>query len=351
MKEKQCSIRDIAQAANVSPATVSRVFAESGYVSQETKELVLAVAQERGYTPKHYQRRTAQNRGELLVGIVVADLHNPFFQKIIDAAEQVFAKHGVNIVICNSDESAQKEIRNLSMLRNRVDGVIISPVSEVAEYNRDFLHDLNTSGTPVVLIDRDLKGVGVDGVFQDNYSAAIECVETFIRLGHKHIATISGPISSKPGLDRLNGYMDALRTNGLPIRQEYIGYGDFKLESGYQLAKHLLSTQKEITALYCANNFMAIGALQAITESGRHMPDDLAFICNGSLDVYGARGAFSASGLSEYVEPIELMGEEAAMMMLEKLNGGKKRSRAARRISYEGYLKLRGSEVYPTAGK
>ena len=84
MKEKQCSIRDIAQAANVSPATVSRVFAENGYVSQETRELVLAAARERGYTPKQYQRRTAHNRGEMLVGLVVADLHNPFFQKMID---------------------------------------------------------------------------------------------------------------------------------------------------------------------------------------------------------------------------------------------------------------------------
>lgn len=348
MKEKQCSIRDIAQAANVSPATVSRVFAESGYVSRETKEQVLAVARERGYTPKHYQRRTAQNRGELLVGIVVADLHNPFFQKMIDAAEQVFSKHGVNVVICNSDESAQKEIRNLNMLRNRVDGIIISPVSETAEYNRDFLHNLNSSGTPVVLFDRDLKGAGVDGVFQDNYAAAIECVETFIRLGHKHIATISGPISSKPGLDRLNGYMDALRTNGLPIRQEYIGYGDFKAESGYHLAQHLLSTQPNITALYCANNLMSIGALQAIADCGRRVPDDLAFICNGTLAIYDS---FHGSSLTEYVEPIELMGEEAAMMMLEKLSGGKKRSRAARRISYEGYLKLRGSEVYPAAKK
>lgn len=348
MKEKQCSIRDIAQAANVSPATVSRVFAENGYVSQETRELVLAAARERGYTPKQYQRRTAHNRGEMLVGLVVADLHNPFFQKMIDAAEQVFTKNGVGVVICNSDESAQKEIRNLNMLHNRVDGIIISPVSETAEYNRDFLHDLNSSGTPVVLFDRDLKGVGVDGVFQDNYNAAIECVETFIRNGHTHIATISGPISSKPGLDRLNGYMDALRTNGLPIRQEYIGYGDFKVESGYQLAKHLLSTQKNITALYCANNLMSIGALRAISECGHQVPNDIAFICNGSLAAYNA---FHDSNLSEYVEPIELMGEEAAMMMLDKLNGGKKRSRSARRISYEGYLALKGSEACPIERK
>ena len=99
MKENPCSIRDIAQEANVSPATVSRVFAGRGYVSQETRELVLAVAKAHGYTPKQYQRRTVQNRGEMLVGLVVADLNNPFFHKMIEAAEAFFAKHNVSVVI------------------------------------------------------------------------------------------------------------------------------------------------------------------------------------------------------------------------------------------------------------
>lgn len=348
MKEKKYSIQDIAQEAHVSPATVSRVFAQRGYVSAETRELVLSVAEAHGYTPKQYHRRVHNDQGDLVVGIVVADLHNPFFQTMIDAAEKVLATHGVGVIICNSDESAQREVQLLNMLRSRVNGIIISPVSEVAEYNRDFLHDLDSSGTPVVLFDRDLKGVGLDGVFQDNYAAATESVELLIRNGHSHIGIIAGPISSKPGLDRLNGYMDALRQHNIPIRQEYIGYGDFKKRSGTELTRHLLNTQPDITALYCANNLMAIGALQAVWASGRTIPRDIALISNGRLLSYGV---FHDTVLTEYVEPIELMGEESATMMLDKLSGGKKRRRAARRISYEGYLDLKGSEVYPTARK
>ena len=344
MKSQTCTIRDIAQAAQVSPTTVSRVFAGHDYVSPETRELVLSIAKEHGYTPKQYHRRLNSRRSDVVVGIVVADLHNPFFLQMIDRAEQVLMEQGVNVILCNSDESSQREICNLSVLKHRVNGIIISPVSEMVKYNREFLHELNTSGTPIVLIDRDLKGVGLDGVFQENYNGAIASVEVLIRNGHRHIATIAGPTSSKPGLDRLNGYLDALRLNDIPVRQEYIGYGDFKMESGYQLAQKLLTSYKEITALYCSNNLMAIGALRAIHDMNIQVPDDIAFICNGSLHQYDL---LHDSAITEFVEPIDLMGEECAMMMLEKLNGGKKRNRAARRISYDGHLVLKGSEVYP----
>lgn len=344
MKQKECSIHDIAQEAKVSPATVSRVFSNYAYVSEKTRNLVMSIAQERGYQPKVYQKRRTMGRGDTLVGIVVADLRNPFFLDMIDSAERVLAENGVDVILCNSNESTQKEICNLNMLKHRVNGLIISPVSEIVEYNVDFLRELNASGTPVILIDRDLKGVGLDGVFQDNYNGAVQAVEAFIASGHRHIATIAGPISSKPGLDRLNGYMEALRSNGLQVRQEYIGYGDFKMESGYQLMDRLIKSYPSITAVFCANNMMAIGALQAIHNAGMKVPQDISFISYGTLRHYNI---LDDSAVTELVQPIELMGEEGAYMMLEKLNGGKKRNRTVRRITYEGRLVLRGSELYP----
>lgn len=348
MQQKECSIHDIAQEAKVSTATVSRVFSNYAYVSEKTRKLVMSIAQKRGYQPKVYQKHSTMSRGNALVGIVIADWHNPFFLDMIDCAERVLAENGINIILCNSNESSQKEIYNLSMLKHRINGLIISPVSEIVEYNVDFLRELNASGTPVILLDRDLKGIGLDGVFQDNYDGAVKAVEALIMNGHRHIATIAGPISSKPGLDRLNGYMEALRSNGLQIRQEYIGYGDFKTESGYHLMEKLIKSCPSITAVFCANNMMAIGALQAIHSAGMTVPQDISFISYGTLRHYDI---FNELSVTELVQPIELMGEEAAQMMLEKLNGKKIKRKNVRRVTFEGRLVSKGSELYPVNRK
>lgn len=348
MNQRKFSIRDIAQEAKVSSATVSRVFAGSAHVSAETQALVLKIAQEHGYEPKVYQKRQHHVSADRLVGIVAADLRNPFFLDTIGYMEAVLAEQGIDTVICNSNESTQKEIRILSMLKGKVDGIIISPISENAEYNVDFLRDLNATGTPIVLIDRDLKGVGLDGVFQDDYNVSLECVDALIQAGHKNIAIIAGPISSKPGLERLNGYMDSLKAHNIPTRKEYIAYGDFKADSAYHLTLELLEHHPEITAIFCCNNMMAIGAIRAIYGKGMCIPQDIALIAPGSVD---ALDLVHSLNISEINQPIEQMAEEAAGMMIEKLSGNHKRTRAVRRITYEGRLILRGSEAYPSHRK
>ena len=345
MNQRKFSIHDIAQEAKVSSATVSRVFAGSAHVSAKTQALVLQIAQAHGYEPKVYQKRQHTASSNRLVGIVVADLRNPFFLEMIDYMENALAKQGIDTVICNSNESTQKEIRILSMLKGKVDGIIISPISENAEYNVEFLRELNASGTPIVLIDRDLKGVGLDGVFQDNYNVSVECVEALIQAGHTNIATIAGPISSKPGIERLNGYMDALNAHDIPTKKEYIAYGDFKIDSAYHLTLELLEHHPEITALFCSNNMMAVGAIRAIYAKGMSIPQDIALIAPGSVH---AIDMIHGVNISEIDQPIEQMGEEAAGMMIEKLSGSRKRFRAVRRITYEGRLILRGSEIYPS---
>ena len=344
MVRNDFSIKDIAKEANVSSATVSRVFAGNSYVSAQTRELVLQIAQAHGYEPRTYQKRHHDQKNGQTVGIVVADLHNPFFLNMISCIENALSSKGIECVICNSNESSQKEIRILNMLKKQVDGIIISPISENAEYNIEFMKELNAAGTPIVLIDRDLKGVGLDGVFQDNYNISVECVEALIRAGHKNIATIAGPISSKPGIERLNGYMDALSTHGIPVKKEYIAYGDFKAESGYSLASEMIDHHPEVTAIYCCNNLMTFGAIQAIYAKGLLIPDDIAIISSDSVHTIDIAHGVAISSISQ---PVEQMGEEAATMIIEKLSVRRKQAKAIRRITYEGHLKLCGSELYP----
>lgn len=338
------SISEIARLANVSVSTVSRAFKPNGKINDETRKTILKIADSLNYRPQRYNTRT-QSISEALVGVAVADLSNTFFLDIIQSLTEVLNQHGIHTFICNSKESTQQEIKNLNALRQHVDGIIISPVSETAEYNAKFLMDMEHSSIPVILIDRDISRISLDGVFQNSYSGAFLAVDKLIQNGHKHIAIISGPITSKPGLDRLNGYMDALKHHNIPINQNYILYGDFMEESGRDLAAQILREEPQVTAIFCANNMMAMGALETIYAAGLSVPEDIGFFSYGAVDTllikYG-------HGFSMMDLPSRAMGEECGRMMLERLQNRKsKKYHYPKRITYDARLVLKGSEVYP----
>lgn len=338
------SIKELAAAANVSTATVSRALHNTGYVNEETKQQIISLARGAGFEPKRYRHKARS--GNELVGIVVADLRNIFFQEIITSIVDRLYRHNIDTVICNSDESPQREIRCLNMLKQRnVNGIIISPISETVEYNARYLKDLNETVTSVVLVDRDLKGYGIDGVFQDNYDVSTKTVEVLLEAGHTDIAIITGPISSKPGLDRLNAYIDTLTGHDIKICRDYILYGDFKMDSGYQLTKDILKQQPQVTAIFCTNNMMAVGAIRAIHDSGLSIPDDIALVSFGSLAQFDL---FHDSRITEIKQPTFAMGDECASIMLEKLHRSRKhRPQNAKRTVFDSELLIRGSEIFP----
>ncbi|MEG1676970.1 MAG: LacI family DNA-binding transcriptional regulator [Clostridia bacterium] len=340
------SITEIAKLAGVSATTVSRVFHGDGYVKEETKASILQIAKENGYQPRQYKKRRTLVMHDAVVGIVVPDIENAFFQQIIRAIVAIFDQHGIETVICDINEDPNKEIRSLSLLKQlNVDGIIITPASENAEYNRDFLKELHEKGMPIIMLDRDVKGIGLSGVFQNSYDGAYNAVNKLIEMGHERIAIVGGPITSKPGLDRMVGYMDALKYHDITVRQEYILYGDFKTESGYALTKQLLREHPKVTAIFSANNLMSIGSLQAIKEAGLAIPEDISFVAYGALNPYDIN---QQGTITELVEPTELMGYECAHLMLEKMSAGKKKSfHVAKRVSFDTSLLLRGSEVFP----
>lgn len=344
--KKVPSITEIARLAGVSATTVSRVFHGEGYVRPETRQTVLRVAEQNGYRPRQYKKRLPAAAHDAVIGVVVPDIENAFFQQIIRAMTGEFDQHGIEAVICDANEDPNKEIRSLSLLRQlNVSGIIIAPTSENAEYNGNFLKEMHEKGMPVIMLDRDVKGIGLSGVFQNSYDGAFSAINKLIEAGHERIAIVGGPITSKPGLDRMVGYMDALKAHDIAVRQEYILYGDFKVKSGYDLTRQLLREHPEVTAIFSANNLMSVGALRAIRDQGAAIPDDIAFLSYGSLDPYDLS---PASNISELVEPTELMGYESAHLMLEKLSAGKKKDfHIAKRVSFDTRLVLRGSEAYP----
>jgi LacI family transcriptional regulator len=338
-------IKDIAIKANVSIATVSRVFNNSGYVAEEKRIAVLDAAKQLGYKPPENPKKDYEKPASDIVGVVIPDINNPFFSEAIKGMAQVFRQNDINILICDTDESPELEIQSLQTLRRqRVGGIIITPVSGAVEYNAEYLKEFNNLGIPVILLDRDIKLSVFDGVFLDSFRGAFEAVKTLISNGHTEIAIIAGLITSKPGLDRLEGYLEALRMNNIPIKEEYILYGNFKKDSAYQLTTKLLETRKKVTAIFSSNNLMSVGCYEAINDMGMKIPDDISLISFDDFYFFGT-GGFNISAVSR---PTMQMGVEAAKLLVDHIKKGKKyKDQMSKRIILSPHLMLRGSEAYP----
>lgn len=332
------TIEDVAKKANVSTSTVSRWLNNLGSVSKETGERVQAAADELGFALKPYRRRKSAAQG--VIGVIITE-HNDFFATAVRAIERVASEHNLNVILCNSYEDNQRELRCLEVLSRRVDGLIVVPTSQTAEHNAAMIKSIDDSVIPVVLLDRDLSNEQLDGAFVDGFRGAYNAVESLIDNGHRTIATVTGPTSNKPGLDRLNGYLAALRDNHIPIREEYILYGEFKQDLAYTLTAKLLRVHPEVTAVFSANLVMGFGCIQAIDEANLQIPDQLAFI---TFDDFFY---FEAKGISVVNNPGQKLGEEAAKSLISRIRADKRsKYEPSRRIILMPHLILRGSEQF-----
>lgn len=336
--------KDIAMEAGVSQATVSRVFNNSGYVSSEKRSAVLAAAGKIGYTHVETEKNFEKMSRDI-IGVVIPDIMNPFFSEVIKGINQVARANKINVLICDTDESPDQEIQSLQTLRReKVGGIIITPTSEVVEYNAEYLKELNSLGIPIVLLDRDVKLSSYDGVFLDSVKGSFDAVKELIECGHTEIAIIAGTITTKPGIDRLKGYLEALRLYNIPIKEDYIFYGNFKLENAYELAARLLDTKKEVTAIFSSNNLMSVGCLQAILDRDLSIPEDIALVSFDDFYLFGSKGI----NITAVARPTREMGIEAATILVEKMKKGKKyKDQVTKRIILSPHLVIRGSEKYP----
>lgn len=336
------TIKEVAAKADVSTATVSRVFSGKGYVDQETRAKVKSVAQKLNYTPKKYKTRQLQFDFQNVICVVIPDIHNTYYIEVIQGIEREMDKQGIEVLIFNTAEDPDKEIRCLNMLRqSRIGGLIAVPVSDAVSYNAECLIEINNSDIPVVILDRDIRAGNLDGVFMDNFNGAYQSIQTFIKNGHKNIAIICGPTTSTSGIERLNGYLEALKDNHIQVREEYILYGDFMQNCAYKLTRKLVERHKEVTAIFASNSRMSAGSILALAEKRLEIPDDIAFIACGKLDLINHK-------ISSVIYPTMAIGSECARILLEKMQLGKrKKTTTKRRVTFDMELLLRGSEIYP----
>ena len=306
------TIHDVAQRAGVSPITVSRVINHSGYASRETRERVEAAVAELGYVPNRLARSLRSKRTHTLA-LVITDITNPFFTTVARGVEDTASDAGYTVIFCNTDESETEEQKYLQVvLQQQVDGVLLVPARGASES----VELIQKQNTPVVVLDRRMpSGAQVDVVRCENVQGAYQLVKLLIDLGHRQIAVIGGPHLVSTSEDRVLGYRRAIADAGLG-QTDIVCYGAFTQASGYELAQQLLAGQPRPTAVFAANNLIAIGAFKAVQDAGLRVPEDVAMVAFDDLPANLLVFPF----LTVAVQPAYEMGRRATQLLLSRLS-------------------------------
>jgi LacI family transcriptional regulator len=309
------TIKDVAKAAGVSTATVSAVVNESAYVSPALRARVLEAIRDLGFAPSQMARNLRNGKSEL-IAVVVADLSNPFYARVVCAAEAAVAAWGFSLIVFNSDEKPEAEKRILSRVRTLCcEGLILVPVGgTVAAVSGD----LDSRRIPTVLFGRTLEGDALDAVTIDNFAASYQATNYLIDLGHKRIGAITGPRRLSTGLARIAGMESAMSAKGLTVEPRFVRSGDFREEVAYSAARALFEQRERPSALYVANGLMALGVMRAIADIGLKCPDDVSIASTDNIP--GIRGL--RPNLTRTEHPIVDMVNEAVRLLVDRIERG-----------------------------
>lgn len=355
--KSKATIADVAKLAGVSTATAGRVLGSYGYTSDEKKEQVVKAAHRLGYRPNTLARSLITGKTRT-IGVVTGDIQNPFYASILRGISDVAEKNGFGLLITNSDENLAQEVRAVDLLiQKQVDGLIVSPCDTIKAKH---LRNLRSSGVPLVLIDRAVAKLDVDRVGTDNIAAAQEAVGQLIVSGHRRIGVIAELVGGPehdlnafitqgligepaatdalyPSWQRLLGYLRAHRLAGLEIDPSLVRrVGLYAVDAARRQAHDLLSRPDRPTALFATDGTMSEGAMAALAALRLTIPRDLSLICFDELDWM----AFLQPGISTVAQPRLAMGETAAAMLLERIEGNTMPNRT---VLMKAEIVLRGS--------
>lgn len=317
------TIKDVAREAGVSVATVSRVFNESGPVSVETRQRIRQVAARLQYAPHGVARSLITNKTST-IGALLPDLYGEFFSEVIRGMDQAAQRHGYHLLVSSSHDAKPEIEAALLAMRGRVDGVIaMSPHLDAPSLVANVPPSL-----PVVLLNCPVDGESYDALTIDNRAGAYAMVRHLAGLGHRSIATIRGATGNFDAAERLEGYRDALRDLGLESRPEWEVLGDFTETSGYHAIARLLTVAPRPTAIFAANDTMAIGALSALREASIRVPDDIAV--TGFDDIPMAR--YMDPPLSSVHVAIAELGTRGVETLLQAIDAKNAHTRCHQRL-------------------
>lgn len=331
------TMKEVAEHADVSVATVSRVINKSGYVSPDLEERVHAAMRILKYQPSALARSLRRQQTQT-IGVMIPQLDHPFFSTLAFSIEKSLFPHEYHTLICSAEESPDKENAYTEiMLRQRVDGVIIVPTGQSVHT----LNQLVEKKVPVVLIDRDLPEVEVNKVLVSNFHGAYEGMKHLLDLGHRNIAVIGTSPYSQAMQRRIDGVHKALADFGVNNNPELPVTGILQqFEMGYQTAKRLLAEKTRPTAIFALTDVAAIGVMHAAAEMNLRLPDELSVM--GFDDIPLA--SFSIPTLTTIAQPIAQMGEIATRLLMSHIH---QRETPVETVMLETKLIVRQSTAAP----
>ncbi|CAH0344550.1 HTH-type transcriptional repressor CytR [Bacillus sp. CECT 9360] len=304
-------IVDVAKAANVSTATVSRVLTNSGTVKKETTDRVLEAIELLNYQPNILARQLRRLETKTIL-VVVPDITNTFFSKVLRGIEAVATQNGYQVLLGDAHNKAELEKGYLNILRQRkADGLLLL----TAKIEGQAIEDL-ANQFPVVVACEYIEGSNIPTVSIDNISSARKATRHLLDLGHKRIGFLSGPFDSVLGRDRYKGFQQAMAQHGLPVDSLLVQQGDFSFESGFNLMQKFLAIDAPPTAIFAANDEMAIGAIKAVKSKGLSVPEDISVI--GFDDIKFA--SIYEPALTTISQPSFEIGEKAMELLIRLIN-------------------------------
>jgi LacI family transcriptional regulator len=321
-RDEGVTIKDVARIANVSPSTVSLVMNNKPGVNEETRYRVRKIAEALNYSPNLVARSLVKGRSHAIAMLITSTL-NPIFPEMAAGMDDVLRTCGYSLSIISTHGDDKVEATEIGGIKARgIDGIITSD----ALIDSQNLKELAKSGYPVVSILRRIYDCPeLDFVVVDCVKGGYWAVEHLIRLGHKRIGIIKGPLNTSTGIERVEGAMKAFEDYGYPISNELVFQGDFFQESGYAATKQFLALRatKRPTAIFACNDEMALGAFEAIWEAGLRIPNDVALVGFNNVATTALR-SIEITTVSQNKQEMGRLGVKRLVDKIEKNRGYKK---------------------------
>ncbi len=334
---KNVTLDDVAKHAGVSRATVSRVVNNYPHVSERVRQQVLKTVKEMGYNPHMAARWLASNRTGNIGFVIPNSLHtffsDPYFPQLTAGVAQACSENDylLSLFIFHTPELEKQMIPRLTR-GGLVDGIIV----QSTDIDDTTLLKINEGKVPFVVAGRPLNLPQANYIDVDNVTGAYNAVAHLLRLGHRQIGTISGPRNTAVGQDRLKGYRQALMDRGISPQESWVATGDFTEQGGFYAAQHLLQTNPDLSALFVASDGMAIGAMRAIRQAGKGIPDDISIVSYDDLPP----AQQAVPPLTTIRQPIQQLGRNAVEILLDIIEHG---TTPPRQIILETELVIRQS--------
>ncbi|WP_113626689.1 LacI family DNA-binding transcriptional regulator [Pectobacterium peruviense] len=305
---------EVAKRAGVSKATVSRVLNGTGQVKQATRDAVFQAMDELGYRPNFLARSLAR-RTSNSIGLVISNFDGPYFGRLLRRAAEITESSGKHLIVTDGHDTPEDEMRAVQLLSDRQCDAIILYTRYMSE--ADLMALLNTQTIPIMVMNRDLPQARERCIFFRQQQAAFDVVNYLIEQGHREIACITAPMQTPTARARLAGYQQALIDHQIEVDPRRVAHGTSMVASGYQAARQLLHNGVSFSALFVSNDDMAIGAMKALYEAGKRLPQDVSVF--GFDDEPCA--TYLHPSLSTVYMPIEEMAATAITQVLDLIAG------------------------------